>query len=332
VINVGVPPGERLAEIFVRDNQPELVNAGDLLARLGSYPLRKAQYDLAVSQRDEARKQLAAIRDSGASELAQAKVRRQIVVEVEPLDIKSQKDKVAFLEKSLANARANLNRLKSLEKGTVPEQQLEQHQLLVSQGETELNAARSLVDKLERGHDLNVKAADEQIKVAEATVKSTQQKIPLESLQRTVAAAAEPLTHSEIRAPAPPPQMAVLDVIGRPGELTSGQPVFKLGDTRQMYAIAEVYETDLHRIRPGQSARISTKALEPVLQKALQQGYLTGVVESVGRMVSRNELFAVNPAAEADRRVVEVTIRLEHSELVAGFVKMDVLATIDVGE
>ena len=332
MINVGVPPGERLLEVLVRDDHPQPVRAKELLARLGSYPLRKAEYDLAVSQRDEARSQLAAIQANGAQELAQAKLRRQIVVEVEPLEIKAQKDKVAYLEKQLANARSNLSRLQSLEKATVSQQQLEQQELLVSQVETELGAAQSLLDKAVRGHDLNVQAADVQLRVIEATLKCTEQKIPLESLERTVAVAAERLAHSEIRAPAQPAQMVVLEVLGRPGELTSGQPVFRLGDTGQMYAIAEVYETDVHRIRPGQSARISSHALEAVLQKALQKDHLPGVVESVGRTVSRNNLFAVNPAAETDRRVVEVKIRLERSDVVAGFVNMDVEVAIDVDD
>src|SRR6516165_4038602 len=124
VINVGVTPGERLQEVLVHDNDPQPVSAKQLLARLGSYPLRKADYDLAVSQRDEARSQLEAIRANGAQEIAQAKVRRQIVVEVEPLDIKAQKDKVAYLEKQLATAQDNLSRLQSLQKATVSAQQL----------------------------------------------------------------------------------------------------------------------------------------------------------------------------------------------------------------
>jgi HlyD family secretion protein len=330
VINVGVPPGERLMEVPVHDNQPQPVRAKELLARLGSYPLRKADYDLAVSQRDEARSQLAAIRANGAQEIAQAKVRRQIVVEVEPLEIKAQKDKVTYLEKQLATARDNLARLKSLEKATVPAQQLEQNELLVSQAETELAAARSLLDKAERGHDLNVQAADAQLRVIEATLKATEQKIPLESLEQTVAVAAERLALSEVHAPNQPAQMVVLEVLGRPGELTSGQPVFRLGDTSQMYAVAQVYETDVHRIRPGQAARISSRALEAVLQKALQKDHMPGVVESVGRTVSRNSLFAVNPAAETDRRVVEVKIRLERSDVLASFVNMEVNVTIDV--
>ena len=332
VINVGVAPGERLLEVLVHENDSKAVSANQLLARLGSYPLRKAEHDLAVSQRDEARSQLAAIRANGAQELAQAKVRRQIVVEVEPLDIKAQKDKVAYLEKQLTTARDNLSRLQSLEKGTVPAQQLEQNQLVVSQAESELDAARSLLDKAVRGHDLNVQAADAQLRVIEATLKATEQKIPLESLERTVAVAAERLTFSEVRAPAQPEQMVVLEVLGRPGELTSGQPVFRLGDTSRMYAVAEVYETDVNRIRQGQSARISSRALETVLQKALQKDYLPGVVESVGRSVSRNSLFAVNPAAETDRRVVEVKIRLERSDVVAGFVNMEVQVAIDVDD
>ena len=332
VINVGVPPGERLQEVLVHDNDPHPVHARDLLARLGSYPLRKAEYDLAVSQRDEARAQLTAVRASGAEEMAQAKVRRQMVVDAEPHDIAAQKDKVAYLEKQLVTAEDSLARLKSLEKGTVSDQQLEQQQLLVSQGKTELEAARSLLDKAVRAHDLNVQAADAQLRVIEATLKSTEQKIPLESLEKTVAVAAERLAYSEVRAPVEPAQMVVLEVLGRPGELTSGQPVFRLGDTSQMYAVAEVYETDAHRVRAGQSARISCPALEAVLQKALQQDHLTGVVEWVGRTVAQNSLFAVNPAAETDRRVVKVKIRLDHSDVVASFVNMEVQVAIDVGD
>ena len=171
-----------------------------------------------------------------------------------------------------------------------------------------------------------------QLRVIEATLKCTEQKIPLESAgtnRRCRRGAARPF---QIRAPTQPAQMVVLEVLGRPGELTSGQPVFRLGDTSQMYAVAEVYETDVHRIRPGQSARITSHAIEAVLQKALQKDHLPGVVESVGRTVSRNDLFAVNPAAETDRRVVEVKIRLERSEVVAGFVNMDVEVAIDVDD
>jgi HlyD family secretion protein len=332
VIDVGVTPGERLLEVLVHYNHSQPIRAGEVLARLASHPLRKAEYDLAVSQRDEARSQLAAIRASGAQELAQAKVRRQIIVDVEPLEIKAQKDKVAYLEKQLDTARSNLSRLKSLEKATVPQQQLEQQELLVSQGETERDAARLLLDKAVRSHDLNVKAADMQLLVISATLKATEQKIPLESLEKTVAVAAERLSFSEVRAPREPAQMAVLEVLGRPGELTSGQPIFRLGDTSQMYAVAEVYETDVHRVRAGQSARISSPALEAVLQKALQKGHLTGVVEWVGRTVAHNNLLAVNPAAETDRRIVKVKIRLDRSELVASFVSMEVQAAIDVGD
>jgi HlyD family secretion protein len=168
--------------------------------------------------------------------------------------------------------------------------------------------------------------------VIEATLKATEQKIPLESLEKTVAVAKERLSFSEVHAPSQPAQMAVLEVLGRAGELTSGQPIFRLGDTSQMFAIAEVYETDVHRVRPGQTARISSRALDAVLQKTLQKDHMPGVVEWVGHTVSRNNLFAVNPAAETDRRVVEVKIRLERSDVVASFINMEVQVAIDVDE
>jgi HlyD family secretion protein len=69
-----------------------------------------------------------------------------------------------------------------------------------------------------------------------------------------------------------------------------------------------------------------------VLQKALQKDHLTGVVEWVGRTVAHNNLFAVNPAAETDRRIVKVKIRLDRSDVVASFLNMEVRAAIDVDE
>ena len=102
VINIGVPPGERPCwNCWSAITIPEPVRTKELLARLGSYPLRKAEYDLAVSQRDEARSQLAAIQANGAQELAQAKLRRQIVVEVEPLEIKAQKGQGGLPRKAI---------------------------------------------------------------------------------------------------------------------------------------------------------------------------------------------------------------------------------------
>jgi HlyD family secretion protein len=72
-----------------------------------------------------------------------------------------------------------------------------------------------------------------------------------------------------------------------------------------MYAIAEVYETDIARVRVGQRAVIRSPALARDLE---------GTVERVGLKIDKNDVLTTDPVADADTRVVEVEIRILESE------------------
>jgi HlyD family secretion protein len=82
-----------------------------------------------------------------------------------------------------------------------------------------------------------------------------------------------------------------------------------------MYAIAEVYETDVRRIKVGQRARVSSPALEAPLE---------GVVERVGMKIGKLDALSTDPAARTDARVVEVEIRLDDSEPVKNLTNLQV--------
>jgi HlyD family secretion protein len=91
-----------------------------------------------------------------------------------------------------------------------------------------------------------------------------------------------------------------------------------------MMVVAEVYETDILRVRPGQQATISNRALpETTLQ---------GRVERVGLQIGKKDVLNTDPAADVDARVVEVYIRLdpESSARVAGLTNLQVNVAIDV--
>lgn len=103
---------------------------------------------------------------------------------------------------------------------------------------------------------------------------------------------------SQVQAPV---RAQVLKVLGRPGATTGRQEIFKLGDTGTMHVIAEVYESDVLKLKAGQRAAISSVAFPKPLD---------GVVESVGRMVYRNTLQSLDPNAQVYARVVEVVIRM----------------------
>jgi len=94
----------------------------------------------------------------------------------------------------------------------------------------------------------------------------------------------------------------VLDINARPGEFIDIEGALTLGNVRQMVAIAEVYETDIHRVRIGQRATVSSEALG---------GELTGAVRSIQHMVAKQDQLGTDPAARKDARIIEVEILLD---------------------
>jgi ABC exporter DevB family membrane fusion protein len=50
----------------------------------------------------------------------------------------------------------------------------------------------------------------------------------------------------------------ILKIHTWPGEIIGNQGIVELGRTDQMYAIAEVYEADIHKVRLGQRAIITS--------------------------------------------------------------------------
>jgi HlyD family secretion protein len=107
----------------------------------------------------------------------------------------------------------------------------------------------------------------------------------------------------------------VLEVHAREGERVGIDGVAELGQTDAMYAVAEVYETDIGRVRLGQGARITSPALP---------GVLAGEVERIGLKIGKKDVLSTDPVADADARVVEVEIRLEQPELAAALTNLRV--------
>ena len=111
----------------------------------------------------------------------------------------------------------------------------------------------------------------------------------------------------------------ILDVNARPGEMIGPKGIVELGRVDRMYAIAEVYETDIGRVRVGQPATITSRALG---QK------LGGVVERIRQQVRKLDQLGTDPAARKDARIVEVEIRLDNSAPAAGLTNLQVEVAI----
>src|SRR6516225_11228327 len=97
-----------------------------------------------------------------------------------------------------------------------------------------------------------------------------------------------------------------------------------------MEVVAEVYETDIAKIRKGDKARITGRALPK--DKEGKETQLEGKVVMIGIMVGRNKVYDVDPRAEVDRRTVEVRIRVDDSAAAAKLINHQVNVEIDTKE
>jgi len=88
-----------------------------------------------------------------------------------------------------------------------------------------------------------------------------------------------------------------------------------------MYAVAEVYETDIGKVKVGQKATISSEVFK---------GEITGTVDRVGLRIAKNDILGTDPAAKTDVRVIEVKIRLNDSSKVSGLTNLQVKVKISV--
>ncbi len=121
---------------------------------------------------------------------------------------------------------------------------------------------------------------------------------------------------TEVRAPM---DGQVLDVHTRAGEKVGPNGILDLGATHAMFAIAEVYETDIGRVAVGQRAQVSS----PVFAKTIG-----GVVERIRPKIQKQDALGTDPAARKDARVVEVEIRLDESAPVANLTLVQVEVVI----
>ena len=118
----------------------------------------------------------------------------------------------------------------------------------------------------------------------------------------------------------------ILKVNTHVGErVNSEEGIVDLGQTEQMYAIAEVYETDAFKVKVGQKATIKS-------ENGGLPDQLKGTVEEIGLQIKKTDVLNTDPAADDNARVVEVKILLdpEDSKKVTRLTYMQVRAEIQV--
>jgi HlyD family secretion protein len=225
-------------------------------------------------------------------------------------------------QQEINQSRANLKR--KLETGR---QEINQARAALNQkietGREEINQAEAtLKQKLETGQEQVNQARATLDQIAEVRPEDVQAaQAAVESAIATRQKAQVDLNLSYVKAPV---SGYVLKVHTRQGERINTQDgIVELGRTEQMYAVAEVYETDISKVRNGQSATITS----PVFAGTLQ-----GKVARIGKQIGKKDVLNTDPAADTDARVIEVRIRLdpEASKKVASFTNLQVEVKIEI--
>ena len=144
-----------------------------------------------------------------------------------------------------------------------------------------------------RNADLKLELAKQDLVLARRTADKT-----VRAAEADLAAAQAQQALAEVRAPI---KARVLKIQGRVGAPAGRGDLFKLGDTAGMIVVAEVYEADVMRVKPGQKVSITSAALPRKM---------TGQVDSVANLIRRNSIDSLDPN-DSGSRIVEVTVRMD---------------------
>ncbi len=253
----------------------------------------------------------------------------------------AQEASIKKLEAELKNAEAEYQRYQQLySQGAVSNSLYDSKGLTVETAKQQVDEAKAVLNRINTTASKQLaeaKAAlartnatgSKQVSEAKATLTSIAEirpvdvaaaKTEVENAIATLKHAQTELAGAYIKAP-----MAgqIIKIHTRVGEKISASGIADLAQTNQMMAIAEVYQTDIGKVKLGQQAVISSQAFV---------GELRGTVAQIGLQVNRQNVFSNQPGENLDSRVVEVKISLnpEDSKRVAGFTNLQVQTAIEI--
>ena len=101
----------------------------------------------------------------------------------------------------------------------------------------------------------------------------------------------------------------ILKIYARPGDQVGGDGLLDMADLDRLDVVADVYETDLPRLRPGAEAEVTVPG-DPRRYPA--------ELREIGWLVRRTTQASTDPVAAVDARTVEVRLTLSLEEIAEG--------------
>ena len=325
VIELSAPltlDGDRIAQLLVKEG--DAVKRGQTVAILDSH---KRLQDAVAQAKEEvkvAQTKLAQVKAGAKSgEIIAQKATIARLQAENSTEIAAQKATIARLQAELNNAKSEYQRNQNLyQEGAISASDRDSKRLTFQTAQQQLAEAQANLKRIRSSGEQQVNAAKATLNQI-AEVRPVDVKAAQAEVDRAIAALKEGKTNLEqayIRAPM---LGQIIKIHVREGEKISDSGVVEIAQTQQMMVIAEVYQTDIAKIKLGQKAVITGQALT---------GELKGEVTQIGLQVNRQNVFSNQPGENLDRRVVDVKIRLnpEDSKRASRLTNLQVETTIEL--
>ncbi len=298
---------------------------GQVVAILDSYfprlaALEKAQQQVLVAQASLNQvKAGAKVGDISAQKATIARLEAELRGETS-----AQEATIARLEAEWRNAESENQRYQQLYKdGAISASDADTRRLRVDTVQQQLNEARASLNR-------TIETLQKQLIEAKARLKSIAEVRPTDiaaaeaDVESAVASVNQAKAEWDLSIVRSPITGQVMKINAWPGEIIGTTGIADLGRTQQMYVVAEVYETDIKKVRLGQSAVITSDALP---------GKLRGKVADIGLQVGKQNIFNNTLQADTDNKIIDVKIRIdnmENNQQVAGLTDLQVEVLIDI--
>ncbi|MDZ7956864.1 MAG: ABC exporter membrane fusion protein [Aulosira sp. DedQUE10] len=312
--------GSRVEQLLVKEG--DRIKKGQIIAILDSRDrlqaaLNEAQEQVKVAQANLAKTQAGVKR--GEIVAQQAAIAR--LAAERKGNIEAQLATVARLQAQVENAAAEDSRYQQLyQQGAISASQKDSKRLTLETARKNLQAAQAQLLSIQSASQQQLKEATANLdQISE--VRSVDVAAAKAEVDRALAAmnlAQANLQQAYVRSPQ---EGQVFEIHSRPGEIVSDDGIVNIGQTNQMYAVAEVYESDISKVHPGQRVQVVNEFLSHELQ---------GTVDLIGLQVRRQNVINTDPASNIDGRVIEVHVRLDpdSSQKAAKFTNMQVKVVI----
>jgi HlyD family secretion protein len=332
VIKLSVPNAQdsRVNQILVTEG--ERVEANQVIAILQGIERREA--DLQDAEADVRLRQAELLKtQQGDSKLAQIETQKAAIEKLKAQLSTSKIQRQAEIDTAAAN-------LRNVERTYERRQQLQQQGAIataaVDDAKRDLEVAQASLREKTASLNQTLETLEAEISQETSRLSALSEVRPvdidiaqaqLEKARIAVTQKQANLRDAEVRVPI---GGQILRINTRVGEqVNTQQGIVELAKTNQMYAIAEIPEANIGKVREGQTATISSEYNS-------FGGELRGTVQSIGLQIGKKnqpDPGGSSPTTDQNARIVTVKVKIDpkDSEKVARFTNMQVRVKLDIG-